>query len=93
MQARAKIVLSGIVLFSAAACSSDPQADSESWYDQSRRHSEARQDYVDTYMDQGVSELEAKRSWEAREMIRKTERSWHSVTVRGDELFDVVDPE
>ena len=93
MQTSAVYMFSGILLLSAVACSSDPKADQETWYEQSRRHSQMRQDYVDTYMDQGLSELEAKQSWELQEMIRKTEVPRHAVIVDAEELMDMVPAE
>ncbi len=93
MQVWSKIMFSGMLFLGAAACSSERRVNDEGWYEQSRQHSQKRDQYVDTYIDQGVSELEAKRSWEMQEMIRNTQGSWHSTTARGEEMLDMVAPE
>ncbi len=71
------------------ACTSDPSGD-ESWYDQQRSERNRRDAYVRSQADAGVSELEAKRSWDRQMMIENTRGSARPMGVQGEELDRLI---
>lgn len=72
-----------------SACTSDPSGD-ESWYDQQRSERNRRDAYVRSQADAGVSELEAKRSWDRQMMIENTRGSARPMDVQGEELDRLI---
>ncbi len=72
-------------------CAAEPRVDEGSWYDHSRDHSQRRSTYVRSQTDAGVSELDAKRSWERDQMIGNTLGSWTDMSLHGEELHEIID--
>ncbi len=92
MKSFALIILFPLSLF-LVGCS-EPQAESESWYDQTRKHSERRQEYVDAQVEMGVSEVDAKREFDAQYWIgRAGPFTRRPVERSGDDLREILEEE
>lgn len=76
----------------AVGCFSEPDTAHNGWYDRSKTHSEQRGEFVDGYIDQGVSELNAKKSWEKDQMIGNTQGSWEGEKLHGEDLDRLIGP-
>lgn len=72
-------------------CAAEPRIDEGTWYEHSRDHSRRRQAYVESQTDAGVTELDAKQSWERGQMIGNTLGSWTEMSLQGDELHDIIE--
>lgn len=73
-----------------SACS--PREHDDQWFERTSTDKELRDNYVDSQMDIGVSELNAKRSWQRDQMIGNTLGSWEGVTVSADQVHEMVEP-
>ncbi len=82
-----RLFICGVLALS--ACSSDTGS-GESWYDQQRSERDRRDAYVRTQAEAGVSELEAKQSWDRQIMIENTRGGARAVSVEGDELDELI---
>lgn len=90
MVVRYDILVVGLTLM-VMACSSEPRMEEGTWYDHSRDYSTRRGAHVESQMDAGVTELDAKQSWERDQMIGNTLGSWREMSLHGDELHEIID--
>ena len=67
---RASVVLA--LGLSASGCTDRAPDNGAGWYGETREQSRQRRAFVESHQEMGLSELEAKRAWEHKQMIRNT---------------------
>ena len=82
-------LLPGVLMAVVAGCSDKPKAD---WYDISKDGNLIKQERIDKYMNEGMTEQQAKDAWWIREFTYNTETGGRSQTtkIEGRELQDAV---